>query len=109
MELSLAHILITINASCKSYVITLRNPKEVWEKLKEIFQTGSETAIDANILKFEQIEMTKGEVVIEFAKIIGTIVNKLAAVSDIIRWMEKPVPSFVVYRLISPRGRSCDS
>lgn len=89
MDLALANIFMTINASCKASVITLRDPKEVWDKLKEMYQTVSETAIDAKLMKFQQMEMTKGETVIEFANRIESIVNELAAVGHIIREMEK--------------------
>lgn len=46
-DLALAHTLMSITNSYKASVITLRDPKAVWNKLRDTFQAVSQASIDA--------------------------------------------------------------
>lgn len=40
-DMALAHILLSIYASCKAEVMTMREPKEIWKKLKKTYHAVS--------------------------------------------------------------------
>lgn len=79
-DLALAHIFMTINASCKSSVVTLRNPKVVWDRLATTYQKVSEATIDAMLTRFQTMSMERTESVVNFTNRIDDIVNQLAAI-----------------------------
>lgn len=87
-DIALGTILMTIDSSCKDSVITLRDPVEVWENLKENFHTASEAKIDAKLTKLQQMNMEHGDSIVRYAKKIEAVLNELAAIGHRITDLE---------------------
>ena len=88
-DLALAYLMMSIDASCKGSVMTLRNPFEVWQKLKASYQAVSEAAIDAKLTKLQQMRMDPEEPVMKYTNKIENLVNELAAAGHPISSLEK--------------------
>lgn len=88
-DTALSHIIITIDDSCSAAVITLRDPKEVWNTLKEMYKAVSEARVDAYLAHFQLMKMDPSETVMSYANRLTNMVNKLAAVGHSIPESDK--------------------
>lgn len=88
-DLALAYLLMSIDASCKATVMTMRDPRLIWGKLKKSYQAVSEAAIDAKLTKLQGVRMTQNEPVIQYSNKIENLVNELAAAGHIVTNLEK--------------------
>lgn len=88
-DLALAYLMMSIDASCKGTVMTLRDPFEVWQKLKKSYQAVSEAAIDGKLTKLQQIRMGVNEAVIKYSNRIENLVNELEAAGHCVSSLEK--------------------
>ena len=88
-DVALTNIILTIDDSCIAAVITLRDPKEVWDTLKKMYKTVSEARIDAYIVQFQQLKMKPTEKVMEYINRLSVIENKLAGVGHTIPSSDK--------------------
>ena len=60
-EIALTNLILAIDDSCSAAVITLREPAEVWKKLKQMYETVSGTRIDAYLAQLHGVKMLQRE------------------------------------------------
>ena len=75
-DMCLAYLLMTIEQSCKFAVIGLRDPKEVWDNLKETYQKVSESLIDSKLTQLQEISMETSESVVQYSNRIERLSNE---------------------------------
>lgn len=80
---------MSIDANCKSTVITLRKPEEVWKTLKETFRAVSEAAVDAKVSQLQKLWMIESGPVIQYYNRIHNLVNELSEVGQKVTTLEK--------------------
>lgn len=88
-DVALTNLLLTVDDSCSASVISMRDPKEVWDTLKSMFHTISEASIDAYLLQYQSIKMRPGEKVMQYVNRMTVIENKLATIGHAITSVEK--------------------
>lgn len=76
-DLALAYILTSVSNLCKPAIRKARCPTEAWNKLRTMFQAVSEASIDAKLTKLQNIQMKKGEKVIEYSNRVEELVSEL--------------------------------
>lgn len=88
-DLALAYILTSVSNSCKPAVRKVRCPTEAWNKLRTMFQAVSEASIDAKLTKLQNIQMAKGEKVIEYSNRVEELVSELESAGHHTSGVEK--------------------
>lgn len=88
-NLALAYILMSIDRSCKSSVMKLRNPREVCNTLKRTYQSVAEAAIDAKILKLQNIQMSSKESIVAYTNRLEAPLNELLDAGNTVSRAEK--------------------
>ena len=83
-DIALSTIFLTINYSCSSTVIKLRDPYAIWKKLQQLFEKVSEARIDSYLVEFQSLKMPGFEKAMDFVNRLILIENKLAAVGHAI-------------------------
>ena len=88
-ETALAYTLMSIDASCKPTIVTLRDPWEIWGKLRCTYQASSEASIDAKFTKLQQVKTDRKEHFIQYSNRIKNVVNDLSAAGHVATDLEK--------------------
>lgn len=88
-DLTFVYFMMYINPSCKSLVITTRNPRKMWEKLRKRYQAVSEASIDVKLTSLQVKIMNQAENAIQFTNRIEILVNELAFAVPVISALEK--------------------
>lgn len=81
--------LLTIEDSCSASVINLRDPKVIWEHLKDTFQATSKASIDTYLTQYQSMRMTGDEKVMSYVNRLKILENKLAEIGHIVDDDEK--------------------
>ena len=87
-DVALAYIMMSITPSCKAAVMMCREPREVWRKLKKLYQSVSEASIDANRTRLHELKMREKDSIIEYSNKIQNLVNELQAAGHSISELE---------------------
>lgn len=88
-DLALAYKIMSIDASCKAFVMTLRDPRTVWKRLKMAYQAVSEASNDAKLTKLQSLRMGPQEPIMKFTNMIDGLVNELSASGHPVTKLEK--------------------
>lgn len=80
---------MSIEASCKPIIMTLRDPTSVWKRLNQTFHAVSKASIDDKLTKFQSIKMKQSESVMEYANRTQNILDDLTAAGQFISDLEK--------------------
>lgn len=73
-DMALAYLLTSIDSTCKAMVRKMRCPREVWNTLREMFQSVSEAALDSKLSQLQSISLKRGEKIVEYSnKILGLV------------------------------------
>lgn len=73
-DMALKTIPMTIQSSCKASVITMTDPKKVWEKLRSIFHTVSESTMDVKLTSLHGMKMENEDTILPSSNKIEAIV-----------------------------------
>lgn len=65
-DLALAYVIMSIHASCKATMLTLRDPREGWNKLKNTVRSACEALIEAKLSKLHQVRMNEKQSIIQY-------------------------------------------
>lgn len=88
-DIALTNIILTIDDTCNAAVITLRDPKEVWDKLGSMYRKVLDARIDAPLVHLQKVKMHSSERIMEYVNRITEIENKLAGVGHLVDSAEK--------------------
>ena len=88
-NMALAYLLISVDALCKTMVMALRDPREVWMRLRKKYRTVFKAAVDAESTKLQSISMIPDEQVIQYAKKIEHLVKRLAVAGPAVAALER--------------------
>ena len=88
-DLALSHLLLTIDNACSAAVIDFKEPKKVWEELKEIYQAVSVASVDSYLVTYQAIQMQRNEKVMEYVNRLIEVENRLAAIGKPVEKEEK--------------------
>lgn len=70
-------------------MISLRNPREIWSTLKNMFKATSEASIDAYLMEYQSIRMMRSEKIMKYVNRMRTLDNKLTVVGHVVSTAEK--------------------
>lgn len=79
-DIAVTNLFLTIEDTCLSSVISLRNPKDIWDTLKEMFKSTSEASIDSYLVQYQQLSMRSTEKIMAYVNRLREIENKLAEI-----------------------------
>lgn len=82
-------MMMLIDDSCKSAVITLRDPAAVYKKQKDLYREVSEASVDAKLPKIQQIIMGPSETIIKYTNQIDGLINDLSAACHLVSDLER--------------------
>ena len=88
-NVAVTNLLLTIEDSVSAAVISLRNPKEIWDILQKTNQQVSEASIDAYLAQYQNVRMAPDEKVMTYVNRLKHLENKLAEVGHNISKTEK--------------------
>ena len=88
-DLALTNIILSIEDSVSAAVITIRDPKKMWDILKEMNATVSEARIDVSMQQFQNAQMLQEETISLFVNRLQDLENKLASIGHVMPDMEK--------------------
>ena len=89
-DTALSSILLSIDDSCISPVIRMRNPTDFWKTLRAMFEKVSEARTDAYLTQLQRLKMNDNEKVMELVNRQTNLENKLVAVGHTLSAEEKP-------------------
>ena len=73
-------LLLSIEDSCLAPVITMRDPKKIWETLSSSFRTSSEASVDVFLHEYQSLSMGDSEKVMAYINRMTELENKLSSV-----------------------------
>ena len=76
-DVAVTNLLLSIDDSCLSAVISLRDPKEIWHTLKDMFKSTAEASIDAYLSQYQNMKMRTSEKVMQYVNRLRELENKL--------------------------------
>lgn len=82
-------IMMAIRDESKPSVLTLRDPEILWNRLRTIYQTNSESSIDSKILHMQSIRVKLSETILQYTIRLTNIANELAVVGYVVSDMQK--------------------
>ena len=91
-DVALTDIILSIETSCRHAVITLEDPKEVWDKLQTMYKGVADACIDSYLMQLQNFRMRSEEQVMSYVNRIIAIENDLASVGHKVCEKEKQRP-----------------
>ena len=82
-------ILLSIETSCRHAVITLEDPKEVWDKRQTMYKGVADAYIDSYLMQLQNFRMRSEEQVMSYVNRLIVVENDLASVSHTLCEKEK--------------------
>ena len=81
---ALKKILLAIDDRFIDPIINIKEPSEVWEKLKDTYESVSKAHLDAYIAQLQVIRMKSTEKIMDLVNLIKTLENKLESIGHIV-------------------------
>ena len=88
-DLALTDILLSIEDNCSHSVITMDDPRLVWEKLQDMYKGVSDACIDTYLVKLQGLRMHGDEKVMAFVNRLVKLESDLASVGHSLHEKEK--------------------
>ena len=88
-DVAVTTILLSIEESCLSPVMNLRDPIEIWRTLRETFQSVSEASIDAYLSRYQNLKMKGSEGVMDYVNRLKMVENQLYDIGHLLSDADK--------------------
>ena len=83
-DVAVTNLLLSIEDSCSATVINLRDPAEIWDRLKQMFKSTSEARIDAYLEQYQNVRMAPSEKIMTYVNRLNELENRLANIGHVI-------------------------
>lgn len=79
-DVAVTNLLHTIDDTCLSSMIILRDPTRMWHTLMEIFKATSESCINSYLARYQQILLRSSEKLVSYMNCLKELEKKLAEI-----------------------------
>lgn len=88
-DVALTDILLPIEDNCSLAVVSLEDPKNVWDKHVEMYRSLSDACVDSYVVKLQNLQMKDDDKVMTYVNRLTEIENELATVGHSLDEIEK--------------------
>lgn len=82
-------LLMSIADECIAPVICMRDPKDIWDTLSEMYKATSAASVDSFVVQYQSLRMQPSEKVMQYVNRMKELENKLMAVGHAVKDAEQ--------------------